>query len=107
MNVANPKGVGMDGIDMDFFIRCGQSSISLGQNGRLQMRESTTGLQKKMSNYLSELARTSIVRQKCYEEGDVVSGLKRSRTTFSSKSDAHIDRLTQCVKILQEFDPPC
>ncbi|KAG6718146.1 hypothetical protein I3843_04G127200 [Carya illinoinensis] len=106
MNVGNQDGVVMDSPEMDGLFGYGQSSVSSGQNPRRRRKGATPGLQQEMSNCLSELARTSIARRKRYEEGDEASGSKRSRSTHSSKSDAHFDQHTQCVKLLQELEPP-
>ncbi|KAG7969463.1 hypothetical protein I3843_07G032600 [Carya illinoinensis] len=101
MNVGNQDGAMMENPETDALFGCGQSSVSSGQNPRCRRRGVTLGLQQEMSNCLSELARTSIARRKRYEERDEASGSKRSRSTHSSKSDAHFDQHTQCVKLLQ------
>ncbi|KAG2725797.1 hypothetical protein I3760_01G083300 [Carya illinoinensis] len=106
MNVGNQDGVVMDSPEMDGLFRYGQSSVCLGQNPCRRRRGATPGLQQEMLNCLSELVRTSIARRKRYEERDEASSSKHSRSTHSSKSDAHFDKHTQCVKLLQQLEPP-
>ncbi|KAG6723479.1 hypothetical protein I3842_03G210000 [Carya illinoinensis] len=95
MNVGNQDGVVMDNPETDALPK----STSSKERGHPWVTTRDVKLPVRAStNFHSEM--------ECYEEGDEASGSKRSRSTHSFKSDAHFDQHTQCVKLLQQLEPP-